>query len=404
MNRIVYVWELGGGYGHTAAFLPAAQQLKQHGHEVIFVLKDLQYADTLLGDDDFCYLQAPIRWPTSQTLPLAISYSDILQNAGFDQVQGLYTKVKAWINLFQHLAPDLIVLDHAPSAILATRQLDIPRALFGTGFFSPPKLNPLPAIRPWQTVAEKQLVAVEAKMLAAINSVLHRLGAQPLNMMADLFDTDEDFLCTFPELDHYQQRGEAKYWGPAIYQASGIDPIWPSVGTQKIFGYLRQEYPGLEGLLQQLRSSSWSVLIHIPGTTPAFIEKHSSANLHISAQPLNITAASRGCDLGISYGGPATMAAFLLSGKPVLALPMHLEQLVGARNIADLGAGICVPMESKKTNYRALITELLSNGKYAKAAHAFAEKYASFSPAQQAIAISQRCEALINQTHINGKI
>lgn len=402
MSRVVYCWELGAGYGHTAAFLPVARQLKTLGHEVIFALRDLEYAETLLAEDLFCYLQAPIRWPDGRPQPPASSYPGILQNAGFTDETGLLTRTKAWQSLYTHLQPDLMVFDHAPTALVAAREFNIPRAGFGTGFFSPPRTTPLPNIRPWLQVTDKVLSSIESQVLITTNSVLARLNTPPLGVLADLFDFAEDFICTFPELDHYRQWRTANYWGPTILQTDGAEPIWPSVGAEKIFAYLRPEYPGLDALLKQLRTSPWSTLVHIPGTTPAFIARNSSANLHITPHPVIISAAAKQCGLAICHGGVATLSAFLLAGKPLLVLPFQLEQLISAHNIVALGAGAYISTENKKINYKASLTELLSQSKYAQAAQQFAEKYAAFSSTQHAIDIAKRCEVLMKNTYING--
>jgi UDP-N-acetylglucosamine:LPS N-acetylglucosamine transferase len=399
MSKILYIWELGGGYGHTAAFLPVAQQLKQKGHEVIFVLKNLEYASTLLGSDGFPFLQAPICWPATHALPAPVSYPDILKNVGYSDETGLYSRVCAWQTVFHYLTPDLLILDHAPTALMAARSIKTPRAIFGTGFYCPPHSNPMPGMRPWQPISENELLRTESLVLGVINSVFRRIGAEPLAIMADLFDVEENFLCTFPELDHYPQRNNAIYWGPSLYQSGGNEPLWPSIGDKKIFAYLKHDYPRLDDLLQQLKTSTHSVLVHIPGTTPAFIQKHSSANLHISPQPVKLAEISRQCDLALCHGGAGTLAAFLLSGKPLLLLPLQLEQLLSSRNVANLGAGICVAPEIKKPNFRSLISDLLSHRKYTLAAEDFAKKYASFSPGKQALDIGNRCEALAQQEH-----
>ncbi|MDO8938640.1 MAG: glycosyltransferase [Methylicorpusculum sp.] len=397
MSKILYAWELGGGYGHTAAFLPVAQQLKQQGHEVLFVLKNLEYASTLLGSDGFPYLQAPVSWPGTQVMPPPASYPGILKNIGYSDETGLYSRACAWQTLIKYLRADLLILDHAPTALLAARSLKTPRAIFGTGFYSPPRSNPMPGLRPWQPISENELIRTESLVLGVINSVLRRLGAEPLAMMADLFDVEENFLCTFPELDHYPQRNNAIYWGPSLYQSGGQEPLWPSIGDKKIFAYLKHDYPRLDDLLQQLKTSTHSVLVHIPGTTPAFIQRHASANLHISPQPVKLAEISRQCDLAICHGGAGTLAAFLLSGKPLLLLPLQLEQLLISRNVATLGAGICVASEIKKPNFRSLISDLLSHRKYTQVAEDFAKKYALFSPGKQALDICNRCETLAQQ-------
>ncbi|WAK00369.1 glycosyltransferase [Methylobacter sp. YRD-M1] len=395
MNKIVYAWELGGGYGHIGAFLSVAKQFQQRGHEVVFVLKNLEHAHTLLGKYGFAYFQAPMRWPGNAAMPPAINYAGILRNAGFHETAGLLARTQAWKTTIACLKPDLLLFDHAPTALLAARELKIPRALFGTGFYSPPRLSPMPAMRSWLHVSERELANSEAQVLAMINSVADRLGGRYLTALADLFEVEADFLCTLPELDHYQGRKQGVYWGPAFSYSEGENLVWPSVGDKRIFAYLNKDYAGLEPLLQQLRSSSWSVFAHIPGTTPASIQKYSSANLRISAQPVDMRQAAMQCDLSICHAGAGTSAAMLLSGKPLLMLPIYLEQLLTARTIAMLGAGVCIPPEMKKPNYRAAAMEVLSNNKYTKTAGKFADKYAAFTPEEQAVRIVERCEALM---------
>jgi hypothetical protein len=253
----------------------------------------------------------------------------------------------------------------------------------------------MPAMRSWLHVPEKELANSETQVVATINSVVNQFGGRPLTALADLFEAEEDFLCTLPELDHYQGREQGVYWGPAFSYSEGESPVWPSVGDKRIFAYLNKDYAGLEPLLQQLRTSSWSVFAHIPGTTPAFIQKYSSANLHISAQPADMRQAATQCDLSICHAGAGTSAAMLLSGKPLLLLPVYLEQSLTARNIAMLGAGVCMPPETKKPNYRAAAMEILSNNKYVKTAEKFADKYAEFTPEEQPVRIVNRCETLM---------
>jgi len=43
-------------------------------------------------------------------------------------------------------------------------------------------------------------------VLQSINGALSKLGVPGLENLSDLFDCDENFLTTFKELDHYQNR------------------------------------------------------------------------------------------------------------------------------------------------------------------------------------------------------
>ncbi len=47
--------------------------------------------------------------------------------------------------------------------------------------------------------------------------------APPLQSVADLFKVHEDFLCTFPEMDHYSQRKKVGYWGPVFNIEQGAE-------------------------------------------------------------------------------------------------------------------------------------------------------------------------------------
>ena len=60
MARILFTWELGGGLGHVAPHLPLANGLRDKGHEVAFVLRDLRFAETSLSQHDLPYYQAPV--------------------------------------------------------------------------------------------------------------------------------------------------------------------------------------------------------------------------------------------------------------------------------------------------------------------------------------------------------
>jgi UDP:flavonoid glycosyltransferase YjiC (YdhE family) len=397
MSSIVFAWELGGGYGHIDAFLPIAKILQARGHNVVWVLKDLQHVSMLLDSQGFSYLQAPICWPTIYHSTPAMNYAGILRNTGFHDPAGLLARTKAWQTLFTYLNPDLILFDHAPTALLATNSRNYPRALFGSSFCSPPKVSPMPSIRPWLKVSDKELTGVESDVVTIANAVLSQLESKPLNILADLFEVEEDFLCALAELDHYPNRHNGRYWGPSFNDADGVDPVWPSKGNKRIFAYLSKEYAGLEPLLQQLRGASYSILVHIPGITPAFIQKFSSANLHISPYPVNLRKTAEQCDLVICHAGAGTLAAMILKGKPLLMLPMQVEQFLLARNIVSLGAGICIPAEVKKPNYLTAIHDLIALERYKNTAVIFSEKYQSTNQQQHQEKIANRCEELLNE-------
>ena len=395
MSRITFAWELGGGYGHINSFIPIAHQLFERGHSVSFLVKDLATAEALAGRYGFEAHQIPVHWQPDGKIPAAITYPQILLGCGFNFKNDLLARVKALRRLFDWLQPELLICDHAPTALVAARSCAIPCALLGTGFFSPPKTSPMPSMRPWLNVPEQPLIASEQRVLTTINEVFNELKIAPLETLANLFDTEEDFLCTLPELDHYQGRSEARYWGPRFNVNEGVEPSWPISEKAKIFGYLSNAYSGLETLLQQLRNSPFQVLMHVSGISPDLINKYTTENLQLTNQPVKLAQTGRHCDLVICHGSHGTVAAALLAGLPILALPMHLDHFIIARNINNHRLGAFIHPDNKKPHYRRAINQLLSEKIFNQEIKKFSSKYSEFHPDKQNDTIANRCEEII---------
>lgn len=409
MGRILFIWELGAGYGHMVRFLPLALKLRERGHEVIFTLRDLSHAEIIIGRHGFPLLQAPVWLPRITGLPNPpLNYAEILQRFGFLDPSGLTGMTKAYQNLFELVKPALLVIDHAPTALLASQGAGIRRCLIGSGFSSPPRKSPMPNMRPWIDVSEQRLIMSEQKVVSVINNVLSGLGSRPLHILSDLFNVEEDFLCTFPELDHYQDRGKAHYWGPILDLQGGI-PLrnesyrpqpkarieGPTEGNKKIFAYLKPRYRDFEKIVQELHTLPYTTLIHAPGISEDFINKYQSKNLSFSLQPIHIGQAREWCDLAICHAGHGTVPAMLLAGRPLLMLPMHLEQYLLSLNVVNYGAGLLVNPELQNHDYRGLINQLLKVPSFAERAQSFAEKYADFNSSMQVEDIVKRCLRLV---------
>jgi len=394
MSRILYVWELGTGYGHVGSVLPLAVRLKARGHEVVFALRDLTHAERFLGRRGFALLQAPVWLSEKRGLDLPVSYAEMLANFGFLDRAGLTGMVKAWRQLYALVQPDLLVIDHAPTALLAARGTGTRRVLFGTGFCSPPRTSPIPSLRPWLNMSPERLLESERQVVATMNELSGDLGTKPLEALADLFEADEDFLCTFAELDHFSRMG-AHYWGPLFASDEGIAPEWPAGSGERIFAYLSPAYHDFEKVVSQLRNLPCRSLIHARGVSEKEILKYQARNVVFSAEPVRMTQASRETDLVICHGGHGTTAASLLAGRPVLVLHRQVEQLLMGQNVVARGLGKTIHPDSKNPSYKQLARDILSDSRFAERAREFAAKYADFDLAQQIDRIVTRCEEII---------
>jgi UDP:flavonoid glycosyltransferase YjiC (YdhE family) len=389
MATILLTWELGGGLGHLTQFLPLAHGLAQRGHRVFAALRHLPRAHAVLGRDLVRYLQAPTCIePVRNEITPAMTFPHILHNIGFADEQGLITLVEAWRNLYEFVRPDLIIFDHSPTALLAARGFPARRALIGSGFCCPPDLYPLPNLRPALQADPDRLRADEDRVLQAANLALAHFGQPPLERIAQLYaEVDENFLSTFPELDHYPHRQNARYWGPWLH-TGGKSPQWPSGTGKRIYAYLKP-CPVLPDLLKLLRDLGHPTLVFAHSIPLGIQQRFASATLRFEKEPLDLNHVARECDLAILNGTHFTTISFLLAGKPTLHLPIYLEQTIFARTIARLGTGLSTSSKDAQHLVPAL-QAILSSDQYAQSAQGFSVAHADFDSAHVAGAMLNR--------------
>jgi UDP:flavonoid glycosyltransferase YjiC (YdhE family) len=393
-RRLLFAWELGGGAGHVARFLPTALMLTEREFDVILAVRDLHRSITALGRYRLPLVQAPIWVRTNPALAPAVSYAELLLRFGYCSHSDLKAMVHAWLTLYDIIRPDAVVIDHGPTALIAAMVAGLRRATIGTGFLIPPRTNPIPSFRPWLDVPVARLVRSEREVLEVVNNALRGLGAETeLAALADIFEVDDEFLCTVPELDHYPRK-EGRYCGVVSDFSSGDEPHWPISGGPKIFVYLPATCPFLKQLLYELAGMRASALLYVPGLGPALAESYAGPSMRFSLKPLRMSQVLQECDLVVCHAGHGTVAAALLAGRPLLVIPDQVEQFLVARNVVRIGAAKMVNPDSRP-KLRRLIEGILSDPTFAQTAMRFATKYANSVGMEAHRAIAERCETLL---------
>ncbi len=396
MASIFYAWELGANFGHVGRFMPLARRLRDAGHAVHWAVSQPALVGGLLAQAGFTWLPAPATQEAQCKAP-PLSYADILLRFGYADDRALFGLVGGWRELMRLTAARLVLADHAPTAMVAARTLGIPVMLFASGFAVPPRVSPTPNMRPWAAIPERVLMELDRAALASVNAVLSRYRTEPLPRLADMFDVAEDGLLTFPELDHYRNRGPARYWGSLGNTGTGAVVEWPPGERPRIFAYLRRECGHHETVLTALQAFDRPAVIYFPDLPNAGRKLFDSPRLRFLDHPADIAQVAREADLGINYAGPATATAFLLAGKPLLLLPTHLEQFLLARRVAEMGAGILIHPEQPPGDLCEPLAALAAQLGFKASARAFAEKYASFDQARVTSNLARRVEEILVQ-------
>lgn len=395
MAKIVYCWELGADLGHISSFVPLAKQLIERGHEVTMILREVQRARSVLGSLAIRVFSAPV-WvfsPVVAPKPTG-TYTDILFHFGYLDPAGLGGIVSAWRELYRLLSPDLILADHAPTALLAARTAGVKALTYGSGFFAPPSRHPFPSMQDGPFAASTvQIMRSEAKALATVNAVLQLFSLKSFSSLAELFPEDRNLLLTYHELDHYSGREGGAYYGVVANAAGTAVPEWPAGAGKKVFAYLKTSYPHFERVLASLASLGCSTVVFAGGIPERDRIAHTSSKVQVSRQAVDIHWAMRECDLAVCHSGIGTIVPALLAGKPLLLLPMQGEQTLMAARVASLGAALTVPMGSPPLpNFAEAIRRLLSDRQFTKAAEVFAQRHSSPSQSELVGSLADRCE------------
>ena len=392
MSKVLLAWELGDNYGHIAKMQLLAQGLRARGHEVVALFKDIGAGTQIM---DFPVLQAPV-WPAeTRGFPEPpLSYPEILLRFGYHDISSLQTLAAGWLNAYRLWQPDLIVADHAPTALLAARSAGIPAAVIGEGFTVPPRLNPLPNMRPWLNVPLDRLVNADQRVTEIINAVLGKLGGQPVASVTGLFDVAARILTTFPELDHYPMRTGEDYQGAQYFVERGENIQWPQQGRGKVFVYLRQQHREFLRIMELLDAMDFCVVASVPGLTQNVRELFDPQRILVTDRHYRL-ASLQDCDFAITYGGHGMAAALLMQGVPQLVFPTHLEQYLLAGRVEQLGAGIAVNPEQQPALISRLLRKMRDQDDCKRAAQAFAAKHITHDCDAAMRAIVQRLESLM---------
>jgi hypothetical protein len=388
MARYLYIWELGAGLGHLSPLSPIVQRLIEAGHEVHAAIRSFEKVHFAFGDWPVTYWQAPVQaGGMSAMFQPPASLAHILANTCFRDSEEFATRMRAWDSLFRSIQPDLVILDHAPSALLSLEAYSIPRVLIGTGFTVPQICRPFPNWRPELDLAPEQLSRDEQALLDRLNRWRNSRRLDGAESLADLYaKAEHKLLTTFPELDHFGPRAE-------VYQGiwTGLEGQafqWPSDehSIKRMFVYLKP-HSQLPSLLKIIRETQAQAMLYLPGVKSEIIREFRSSRMRFSEAPLNVQQAARECDLAILNATHGSVATFLLAGKPMLLLPMYLEQRITAERVAAVGAGSALPADHMDQS-GPLLKQLLESDLPRLSAERFRDRYREFQFAQRSTQVA----------------
>jgi len=262
--------------------------LKDQGHTFALAARELWNVHHAFSGTPVQYYQAPFKQGPTPLLATHECHAHLLYSAGYADPQELTVLVSAWIGVLGSFRPDLVIFDHSPTALLASRCLPVRRVIIGSGFLVPTKGQPMGVLpdAPTGPGPLSRMTNDEAAVLGNINKVLAAFGLEKLDALQDMYAVaDDEVLLTSEELDPFR-RGPVDY--SSVWPARSFpEQNWPEHSNRRIFAYL-DDFPGLKQLLTDLESLDATTLIYAPGIPSKIRDAHTSARLEFLDGPTNL--------------------------------------------------------------------------------------------------------------------
>lgn len=388
MARILLCWELGTDYQHLLSLQSVASFYLSKGHQVWVAGRDVAKLKRIFSNLAIKIVAAPF---TDSGAEIGLekqaprSYADFLRRCGYHHSDSLTGLVDAWSNLFSFIQPDLLLLEHAPTALLAARGYEdknnaIVRIAIGMPFSVPDDNRPAGVFFPGD-LAKQDTVLYEEDVVKVINKVCIEQSMPRINNLAHLFsDIQQSIFQTHSELDHYgyrsaRQREKTCYVGGRAPEFSE-SAIFPHFKGPKIFCHVKAsaETPVL---LKTLQAIECSAIVLAEGLPDSILRAHQSRHILYIHQPVNIQDVLAKASFAILNGGINPVSLFLRAGIPVALFPLHIEQFLMAKRVEALNAGVQLNLTSLDAALQGL--QKVSSRQKKLAAGLFEEKYAQAS-------------------------
>lgn len=382
MAQICFTWELGQGYGHLVRYRALIAQLLEYRHEVTFIAKDPARARKVFAGMAVTVLPIePGSTPPSERLVRLNSYPEIMHDFGFCRPEYLRRQLEPWLRILNSLQPDVLIVDHSPTALVAARINGLRVISSGNGFTVPPRMTPMPPLRYWSGREREQLVGHEQLVLGTCNTVLREHGVAPLATVAELFASDGEWILSFPELDHYAVREGVDYLGSFSAEGFGATPRWRAIDGPKLFAYLSVTTLSSE-FVSAIRSCEGNLCIHAPALLPEEFARLAAERTVVEAQPVDLAIVAGIADAVITNGSLNSVAGFLAAGVPQLALPNNLERHMVGRRLELTGGGLMTRWRNPD-RLADKLGAVIGDRSFRRNAERFANRYKTASALQQ---------------------
>lgn len=369
----VFAWEIGSGFGHLTTIAEVGQALLRQHFKIAAIVPARTPGRNILEPLGFEVFDAPEHDAPLRNLPISINYAANLLRNGYWHAETVSRRLSDWRGLLDRLRPDLLISEHAPVALLASRDASYLKAAAGNGFTLPPLTRPMPSLQPWFPSTESRLAREEEKLVNVLNAALTKAGLRPLNSVAALFEGVERFLCIDPELDHYPTREHEHFLG-AIESPSGLPISIIDLSNAPVFVYLSAHNRFLKPLLMALRRRDIPTLAYIANGQKLADLEPAGSSIRYLTHLVDLPEIAAHCRLAVIHGGTLSASLFLKHGVKLLICPQDLEKALLGWRIKERKLGWTLNWFSPDDNQAEAMLDRILDGPNPEALARFAHR------------------------------
>ena len=374
MGLILFVAELGSGFGHVRRLLPIARAAVDAGHAALFLVPNPGEVAGFVSASKFRLNAAPTLSapPSAPPAPGAVptSFADILGGIGFADADYLRRMTAQWDAVLSELCPLAIVSELSPFLNLACLGGQIPVLSVGHGFIlPPPHLHRFPQLWPAPALYE------EARLLANVTHVCAARGRSAPSALPALFAGSAHAVTGLEVLDPYRgERREPNFGPPGLELGSGLD-----APSEDVFAYLLGDANITLTILRGLAQSGARGRAFVRRGTDAQRAALAGSGITWLDNPEPMSQALPRARLVVHHGSMLTAEESLLTGRAQLVAPLYLEHLLTARALSELGVAQVIRPADDAAEISARLATALGAEALGERARQFAEDYRKIS-------------------------
>lgn len=335
MTLVLFVAELGSGFGHVRRLLPLARAAVHAGYRARFLVANPLEVGGCLGSAGFELAAAPTVPRTARNLPepgaVATSFGDVLGGSGFADADFLRAICARWDSELAALRPLAVVSELSPFLNLACFGGAIPVLSVGHGFIlPPPHLPSFPRI--WAGTS----IYAEPRLLEHVAGICRSRQRSSPHALPELIAGSLHAVTGLEALDPYRLERRQPAVGPPDL-ASDLDARTPS---DDVFVYLLGEADVTLTVLRALRTSGLRGSAYIRRGSAAQRETLAGSGIVWLETADDGRRALARARLVIHHGSMLTAEEALYLAQPQIVVPLYLEHLITARALACLGVAV----------------------------------------------------------------